>query len=463
MSRLVSFGVLMAILVVIGAIFYQVIASFILPLFLAILLVVIFHPLHRNILRRTGNRTYLAALLTTFSVMAIVLVPFVSVVTFALIEAGGVATHVNIGTMRDRLTETRTRLGLDIPHADKWRRIEDFLQRSLLTNTDPRDVPVLPVDDTLAVEFDLLVASLEHDGVILTDEQIGFVRSGLAELEQRQPGTIEYDAAVQEALSRLKSFKQDLLGGPLWASAKELANPSDEELRSILRQALTTAQDYLWSAVGNTTAFVAKTVVGLIIMVVAMFFFFLDGPRMIESLMELTPLDRQYERELLIEFDRVSRAVVVATLLSAVVQGLLAGIGYYFAGLESVFLLMLLTTIFAMVPFFGAASVWVPACIWLYLYDNRTMAAVILAIYGAAVVSMIDNVIKPWVLHGQSKLHPLAALLSVLGGVQALGPIGILVGPMVFVFLATLLKILQRELSRLETLPWETAAKKRTV
>jgi predicted PurR-regulated permease PerM len=190
-----------------------------------------------------------------------------------------------------------------------------------------------------------------------------------------------------------------------------------------------------------------------------MFFFFADGPAMMDNLMELAPLDRDYERELLIEFDRVTRAVVVATLLSAVVQGLLAGIGYVVAGLDSVFLLMLLTGVFAMVPFFGAAAVWLPACLWLYFYEDRPVAAILLGIYGTAVVSMADNVIKPWVLHGQSKLHPLAALLSVLGGVQALGPIGILVGPMVFVFLATLLKILRRELTRMEKLPWSNVKK----
>ncbi len=111
--------------------------------------------------------------------------------------------------------------------------------------------------------------------------------------------------------------------------------------------------------------------------------------------------------------------------------------------------LMLLTMVLALIPFLGAASVWVPVSLWLYLYEERTWAAVLLAAYGFLVVSMADNVVKPWVLHGRSKLHPLLALLSVLGGVQALGPIGILVGPMVVVFLQTLLNILNREMDAL--------------
>jgi len=181
-----------------------------------------------------------------------------------------------------------------------------------------------------------------------------------------------------------------------------------------------------------------------------MYFFLTDGPSMTRTFMRLSPLDDTHERELIDEFDRISRAVVLATVLSALVQGLLAGIGFWLAGVGAIFLLTMLTIVFAMVPFVGAASVWLPACLWLYFSEGRPVAAIILGIYGALIVSSSDNFIKPMVLAGQSNLHPLLALLSVLGGVQALGPIGILVGPMVVVFLQTLLNILQREILYLE-------------
>jgi predicted PurR-regulated permease PerM len=175
--------------------------------------------------------------------------------------------------------------------------------------------------------------------------------------------------------------------------------------------------------------------------------------------MQLSPLDERYESELLERFGSVSRAVVVATLLSAVVQGALAGVGYYFALPKEtpIFLLTALTMVTAMVPFVGAAFMWILVCGWIYLYgpqevngvitrDGDPATAVVLAIYCAIVVSGIDNVIKPLVLHGQSKLHPLLALLSILGGVQVLGPVGILVGPMMVSFLQALLNMLRKEL-----------------
>jgi predicted PurR-regulated permease PerM len=199
--------------------------------------------------------------------------------------------------------------------------------------------------------------------------------------------------------------------------------------------------------------------VGLAIMVISLYYFLADGPAMIRTVMQLSPLDEHYEQELLERFGQVSRAVVLATLLSAVIQGALAGIGYYFALPPDapIFLLTAITMVTAMVPFVGAAAVWIFVCVWVYLYGEQVidgvathegdpMTAIILGVYCTIVVSGIDNVIKPLVLHGQSKLHPLLALLSILGGVQVLGPVGILVGPMLVSFLQALLDMLRKEL-----------------
>jgi predicted PurR-regulated permease PerM len=138
-----------------------------------------------------------------------------------------------------------------------------------------------------------------------------------------------------------------------------------------------------------------------------------------------------------------------------------AGVGYFFALPREapLFLLTALTMVFAIVPFVGAALVWVPTCAYLAFFDERMVdgavvvgnwpVALMLAVYCGVVVSNVDNVVKPWVLHGQTNLHPLLALLSVIGGVQALGPIGILVGPMLVAFLQALMNMLNHELKML--------------
>jgi predicted PurR-regulated permease PerM len=194
---------------------------------------------------------------------------------------------------------------------------------------------------------------------------------------------------------------------------------------------------------------IVKLLIGLVVMTVSLFYFLADGRRMFEAVMRLVPLDRRYQWQLLEEFEEVSRAVVSSTLLAAIVQALLAGVGFYIAGLKGIFLLTILTFFGALIPFVGAAAVWGTMSLYLLFFVKNTWAAIGLAAWGACVVSTIDNVIKPIVLHGQSKLHPLLALLSVLGGVGALGPIGIFVGPIAVAFLQAALTMLQVELTSL--------------
>ncbi|GAA5505891.1 AI-2E family transporter [Novipirellula caenicola] len=248
------------------------------------------------------------------------------------------------------------------------------------------------------------------------------------------------------ASAAIRSWMQTLLGGTLRSQVRLIANPSAEDFKSLMSRGRESLQPRFVSLTSATGNYLGKIVVGLLVLIIAVYFFLIDGAAMIRTLMRLSPLDDNYERRLLLEFDRTSRAVVLASVLSAIVQGILGGLGYYVLGFESVVLLFLATTLMSLVPFLGAASVWVPCVVWLGMVEQRWTAAIVLALYGMLVISSIDNVIKVYVLHGRSQLHPLFALLSVLGGVKVFGPIGILVGPMVVVFLQTLLEILNHEL-----------------
>jgi predicted PurR-regulated permease PerM len=237
-----------------------------------------------------------------------------------------------------------------------------------------------------------------------------------------------------------------VVGGPLLEGIRLQANPTRDDIK----ETRLSLQQWLGAYVLSTGQLVggvlARLLIGLAVLIISLYYFLADGPAMVATIMRLLPLDVRYQRQMLDEFDRISRAVVLATLLSAVVQGLLAGIGFYVAGINAVVLLTVLTMVLALVPFVGAAAVWGACSLWLLFYEERLWAAVMLAIYGVGVISMADNVIKPIVLHGQSKLHPLLALLSVLGGVRAMGLIGIFVGPMAVAFLQALLNIMHTEL-----------------
>ena len=464
MSRIVSLVALVVVVLVVGALSYKVMASFLLPMFLAVLLVVIFRPLHQWFLARSRGHDRLAAAATTVSILLIVLVPTLLILGQAAGEAYSLATdkaqQAIVGKKLDRISQ---RFGLvDKPLDLVKGPLEQFQStlRELHDGPALEDLPGQKPQQREAVESLEDQAQRIRTNLGLDDPQAAdgplspqrtaqlaaswtTLHERIEQLQKADPVSPEFATALTAVDSAFDEFRDDMLGSAWTRWVRRQLNPDAEQRSAILAK----VQEIAGPLVLGTGQFLGSMLIGLGVMIISLYYFLADGPAMVRTLMRLSPLDDRYEEQLLTEFATVSRAVVVATLLSAFAQGLLASIGYYFAGFESVFLLTVLTMFLAMVPFVGAAGVWGGCALWLYFYDARTGAAIALAVYGAVVVSMIDNVVKPMVLHGQSSLHPLLALLSVLGGVKAMGPIGIFIGPMAMAFLQALLNMLHTELS----------------
>jgi len=480
MSRLVSFWILLGIVFLLAILFFRVIGIFLVPLFLAAVLVVIFNPLHHWILGRVQGKRRIAAGLTMLAIMSLVLIPIGLLITFAILEGIGLVKSIRPDAIVTKLEKARAELGLEIPEIEHLRLLEDQLQTLSRSVAEESSSHAEISTEYLRIDLQQLGRMTEElsDKLALGDPAAGDPTEGGAS-DDAAPGIHDNAAAAwprlveslestkeffqqpqvlraeaQSQVNRLRedyqSFRTQLLGGSVRASLADLANPTREQLKGYAHNLTGTLQSQVLNVGEATLGFVVKAIVGIVILLLSIYFFLLDGPAMLGTLKTLSPLDDRYEDELIQEFDRVSRALVLATLLAVFVQGSLAGIGYYFAGLQSVFLLTLLTMMFAMVPVVGTSVVWVPASIYIYVVEERLVAAIVLGLYCLIVVSQIDNLIKPLVLHGQSKIHPLLALLSILGGVATLGPIGVLIGPMVVAFMQTLLSILQREISQLD-------------
>ena len=449
MSRLVSFYILLGILLFIAILFFRVMAGFLLPLFLALVLVVIFQPVHSRLLSRFAKKPRLAAGLTTMIIAAVVMAPITLVVIFAVSEGAAIVRGLDLDDASAGLEIVRSKLGFDDPHVVPLRELERALTDGPLKQSPTGPADPLHAWKVAIQEGAVRVRAIPQENEGATPwEQFDGAFEALRPTEPLDPDSLaERTAAALESVDAVKSV---LLGGKYRAKAITFLSPSEAEIKGMIDRLLDSGLEQKLLQIGaSTISIVAQLLFGLAIMLIAEYFFLIDGPTMIENVMRLSPLADDYESELVEEFGKVSRAVVLATLLSAIAQGLLAGIGYWVAGLESTFLLTFLTMLFAMVPFVGATAIWLPASLFLMLTDHM-VAGVALAAYGAIPVSMADNIIKPLVLKKHSQIHPLFALLSVIGGVQALGPIGILVGPMIVAFLQTLLNMLHREMSAIE-------------
>lgn len=474
MHRMVSFWVLLGISALMAVIFYRVMAAFVLPLFLAALLAVIFQPVHQWALRRSGQRPYVAATIATTCVTLIVFLPLSWALSMAIREGIVVANHFDSKRIAKEVAKLRVEWKLDLPLKEdaadivsRFRQLDrsvNELSTASRTESDAGTESLKKqINDEIAElagrAHDLQRQLPEGDGPDQPTEVSTLRReltdwrgslSALATAQQAEaPGALRL--AVAESQQRFEKLYGQLPAGVSRVWARDMLEPSSTRWKELQGRVVSELQAVAVPAANATLGFVLKLVFGTIIMFVSLFFFFADGHRMAENVMRLIPLDVRHQHELLDDFTCTSRAVVLATLVSAFVQGVLAGAGFWVAGVDSVMLLTVLTMVVAMIPFVGALSVWAPVSLWILLAEGRTWPAVALAIYGGLIVSQSDNVVKPLILKGQSNLHPLLALLSILGGVQAIGPVGIILGPLVVVFLQTLLRILHREMTSFET------------
>ena len=206
--------------------------------------------------------------------------------------------------------------------------------------------------------------------------------------------------------------------------------PSQEQLLQQVATAVKTAGAYLVSFASRMTATTAAFLLNLFVMLYAMFFFFRDGHKILERIFYYLPLSDEDESRMLTQFASITRATVKGTLVIGVIQGGLGGIAFWVAGIEGAALWGTIMTILSIVPGIGAPLVWVPFVIFLYV-NGQYLTATLLLVWCGAVVTTIDNFLRPVLVGRDSEMPDLLILIGTLGGLFLFGPIGFIVGPII--------------------------------
>ncbi len=193
----------------------------------------------------------------------------------------------------------------------------------------------------------------------------------------------------------------------------------------------------------------ASLTVNLLMFVIALYYFLADGPALLAASENLIPLAIDYQRELRSRFYTVVRAVVMATFLAALGQGVATALMlccYY--GFSNFVIVLILATFASMIPLFGTWLVWGPCVIWLAL-QGAWVPAILFTLIGVTLIGTMDNLIRTYVLQSDAQLHPLLAFVSVLGGVQVMGLWGVFIAPIVAAILHALIVIFNTEITEL--------------
>ena len=194
--------------------------------------------------------------------------------------------------------------------------------------------------------------------------------------------------------------------------------------------------------VGALAGFAGNAILTFLIL----FFVFRDGHTAIEKVISLLPLSRDRAVRLLTGIRDSIIANLYGILAVGLAQGLLTGAALAILRVPSALLLGLTAAVCSVIPIVGTTLVWVPAAIYL-MATGHIAKGIILILWGALVVSTVDNIIRPLVIGSRVELHPLLLLLALLGGLQAFGFIGIFVGPVVISLIAALITMLREELT----------------
>jgi predicted PurR-regulated permease PerM len=170
-----------------------------------------------------------------------------------------------------------------------------------------------------------------------------------------------------------------------------------------------------------------------------LFFFFRDGDDTARRIRGLIPLNPRRKAQLDRRLQDVTRAVVFGTVVTALVQGLLLGIGFWITGLPSPVVFGVVGTISSFVPLVGTTLVWLPAAIYLFA-KGVLWKAIFMAAWGALVVGSADNFLRPFLVSGKAEIGTLTVFFGVLGGLATFGMIGLFLGPVILALALALIE-----------------------
>ena len=393
MPRLVSLAILTTLIVFLGITFYQIIAPFLLPLFLAAVTAVWCQPLYGYFLKKLRQKPQWAAAATTGTVVLALFVPLAIGVLSAAMQLLSFTSKPETGERLSAAVQKIQEHGFtEAEIRDKVRE----LATTMLDYTAP--LPGKEADDATRQQ------------ALIQREQT------LVDLDQRVSNGIE-DADEQLQVLALKSL------GLAASSGLSLTSKTFGMLSAVI-----------------------GLMIGLTMFLIALYYFLCDGSALLAATEKLIPVQVDYQRQLIHEFNRVMQAVVTATMLSAIAQGAATSLILFLVGFRSFFLLFVVATFASLIPIAGTWMVWGPFAAWL-VCQGSWGSAIFLAIVGIAVIGTMDNVIKAYVLQNDTSLHPLLAFVSVFGAMQVMGLWGIFIGPIVACCLHTLVKIFNTELN----------------
>lgn len=273
------------------------------------------------------------------------------------------------------------------------------------------------------------------------------------------------ETAAPDARYAYIRAKQRILTGEIVqvkcpAGSESLICKVSEGLQETVQQP--DVQFYLRDTVGRLTDFAIRKTSDMVLALpmiflnifvtfFVIFYLLMDGEKLTQNIKRLLPIKKQHQEHIFKKLQDTTHAVIFGSLVIAIIQGTVGGLGFWFFGIKSPLLWGIVMAFFALVPFVGTAVIWLPAGLILIAAASTTgnipgvWKGIALLAYGTIIISGIDNVLKPVLIGGRAKVHPVLVLVGVLGGLVVFGFAGFIIGPIILAAFNSFIEVYQKE------------------
>ncbi|VVB81800.1 AI-2E family transporter [uncultured archaeon] len=225
----------------------------------------------------------------------------------------------------------------------------------------------------------------------------------------------------------------------------------DQNIKQYIMDRLNDILVFITKKVSSILLSLPSIVINLVLVLFTTYYALKDGKEILLRATQVAPLKVHHQQEIFKQFSDVTYAVIYGSFVVALIQGALGAFGFWLFGIQGFLLWGAVMTLFALIPFVGTWLVWLPASVMLgvsgYLGGETALIwkGIGLFFYGLLIISSIDNIIKPVIVAGRAKVHPMLIFIGIIGGLFAFGFIGLILGPLVLALFQTLLQIYERE------------------
>jgi predicted PurR-regulated permease PerM len=289
-----------------------------------------------------------------------------------------------------------------------WPMHRHFLHRS-------HHRPNMAAAGSLTVVLLIVILPLTLLAASITQEASVFV-------EKLRSGEIQFSVYFQRLLQALPEWARGML--------QRFGMGDLQLMQQKILAAIGASGQALTSRVVGIGQVTLDFVVAFFVMLYVLFFLFRDGDRLAQSVARSIPLNPQHTRRLLAQFATVVRATVKGNIVVALIQGALGSLAFWFLGLPGAVLWGAVMALLSLLPAVGAALVWIPVALY-YFFAGEIVKGVGLTIWGALVIGLVDNFLRPILVGRDTRLPDYLVLVATLGGIVVFGLNGFVIGPVI--------------------------------